>query len=1008
MFVAAALLGAPDPAEGQGVLMLANPHWNITLTDAGYSDFLLDNTPGFEGREYLSGEWGAAVGYQLADGTVVSPLWFERNFVFPDWVTDSNFGVKSPLVQTGLNVDNLPIAQSVITNSHLEITLRHEMLDTVVGTPMGTVRASAGGPGTAIISSRYVLKQTCTIKNVSGGAMSRVQLFQFLHGLNSQHGVYDSRAYSGSLSNFHYDVTLAGVDPYATGTNSSTAGLEDYLGFQASVAPDAFEIGHYGIEGNGLDDHSIGKPSDGVHLSVESNWLTLPYSTRLGTDEFIPAQRWVSGAERWMLGALAAGQSVSLDLILSLRTGTRVATGAGSSGGSNGGSGVPGGVDYSFDDVTGSGSCFAGYSKADETEIATRVAHGEFEPFTFMTPGGPAQIWEVSFTGTNSGAIHLTFAYDPTILPSGLDQSTLCIYHFQGNAWEKLAGTVDLVRHTIAVTTVSLSAFALGVSGGTVYTVSASASPVSGGAVTGGGSFASGASVTLKATAGPGYVFTNWTEGALVASSSPTYTFIAQASQTLAANFVSAGGNVTITTSSQPADGGSTQGDGAYAAGTSATVVATANAGYKFSKWTVNSVTVGSSRTNTFTVTTNRVMVANFKPVYTVVVSADPPAGGDVEADSSKYEPGELAKMRARPQKGWCFVHWTQNGVPVSTDPDFQFNVTANRTLVGHFAFGNMITATPYPANGGTAGGGGVYGVGNSVTLTASAKPGYAFLNWTDNGVEVSQSESYTFDCVGNQVLVANFIASANPGFTVSVSASPSDGGTLSGGGFYTNGAAATVIAAPNSGFGFLNWSEGGVEVSALSAYSFTVVSNRALVANFVTNAPPFAFGGEFFQVAGQSLAINIADLMWSDYDPDGDPVSFAGVDATTSSGLALATNASQILIPASTVADGFTYTISDSYGATATAAATISIITNVTSRAMALDRLPDGTSSVSFAGVPWYWYEAQRATNAAFTGTLQAWPVQAWFDGSIYLWDDFTDLTNKPPQGFYRLRYNP
>lgn len=45
-----------DMAVAQGSLTVANPHWNITMTDGGYSDFLLDNTPGFQGREYLSGE----------------------------------------------------------------------------------------------------------------------------------------------------------------------------------------------------------------------------------------------------------------------------------------------------------------------------------------------------------------------------------------------------------------------------------------------------------------------------------------------------------------------------------------------------------------------------------------------------------------------------------------------------------------------------------------------------------------------------------------------------------------------------------------------------------------------------------------------------------------------------------------------------------------------------------------------------------------------------------------
>jgi hypothetical protein len=45
-------------------------------------------------------------------------------------------------------------------------------------------------------------------------------------------------------------------------------------------------------------------------------------------------------------------------------------------------------------------------------------------------------------------------------------------------------------------------------------------------------------------------------------------------------------------------------------------------------------------------------------------------------------------------------------------------------------------------------------------------------------------------------------------------------------------------------------------------------------------------------------------------------------------------------------------------------------------------------------------------ATNATFTGTLQIWPVQAWADGSIFVWDNFTDLTNNPPQALYRLRF--
>jgi hypothetical protein len=174
-------------------------------------------------------------------------------------------------------------------------------------------------------------------------------------------------------------------------------------------------------------------------------------------------------------------------------------------------------------------------------------------------------------------------------------------------------------------------------------------------------------------------------------------------------------------------------------------------------------------------------------------------------------------------------------------------------------------------------------------------------------------------------------------------------------------------------------------------------------------NNPPVAVGGNFFQLSGQPLAINIADLMWNDYDPDGDVVSFVGVSATSSNGLALATNATQILVPANTLADGFRYTISDGRGGTATGAATIGIITNAAGRALTLDLVSTpGQATVSFTGVPWYSYECQRATNATFGGTLQVWPAQAGPDGVISVWDDFADLGTPPPEAYYRLRYLP
>jgi drug/metabolite transporter (DMT)-like permease len=55
----------------------------------------------------------------------------------------------------------------------------------------------------------------------------------------------------------------------------------------------------------------------------------------------------------------------------------------------------------------------------------------------------------------------------------------------------------------------------------------------------------------------------------------------------------------------------------------------------------------------------------------------------------------------------------------------------------------------------------------------------------------------------------------------------------IGGDGVYTNGTTATVIATPNAGYCFVNWTENGAVVSAAAAYTFTNIVNRSLLATF-------------------------------------------------------------------------------------------------------------------------------------------------------------------------------
>lgn len=72
----------------------------------------------------------------------------------------------------------------------------------------------------------------------------------------------------------------------------------------------------------------------------------------------------------------------------------------------------------------------------------------------------------------------------------------------------------------------------------TQVTIAVSPSPSSGGSVTGGGSFNTGSSITIRATPASGYTFSSWTENGTVVSTSATYSFALNGNRTLVANFI--------------------------------------------------------------------------------------------------------------------------------------------------------------------------------------------------------------------------------------------------------------------------------------------------------------------------------------------------------------------------------------------------------------------------------------------------------------------------------------
>jgi hypothetical protein len=77
-----------------------------------------------------------------------------------------------------------------------------------------------------------------------------------------------------------------------------------------------------------------------------------------------------------------------------------------------------------------------------------------------------------------------------------------------------------------------------------------------------------------------------------------------------------------------------------------------------------------------------------------------------------------------------------------------------------------------------------------------------------------------------------------NQNCSVSVSASPAGGGQVTGGGTFPYQTFVTVSAIPNQGYSFVSWTENGSLMSTSPQYTFQLVNNRNLIANFLQFEP--------------------------------------------------------------------------------------------------------------------------------------------------------------------------
>jgi hypothetical protein len=225
--------------------------------------------------------------------------------------------------------------------------------------------------------------------------------------------------------------------------------------------------------------------------------------------------------------------------------------------------------------------------------------------------------------------------------------------------------------------------------------------------------------------------------------------------------------------------------------------------------------------------------------------------------NSKKLDNSSTWRLVAVDVSGYEFAYWSASeGISFNsasttsqTSPSLNLNNASSGSITAYYR--PKYTLTVNQTTGGTvAPGGGSYGAGSTVTLSAEPSPGYAMGTW--NGVDYSNGTSATVIMDANRIVSATFLKL----YTLATSAGT--GGAVSEGGTYPSGTAVTVSAQPSAGYVFSKWQylsgsswlDYGTQTNPLSV---TLTSNLSLKAVFSAAPVQLSYSGSVFYEAQEN-----------------------------------------------------------------------------------------------------------------------------------------------------------
>ncbi|MBO7143776.1 MAG: leucine-rich repeat domain-containing protein [Salinivirgaceae bacterium] len=295
--------------------------------------------------------------------------------------------------------------------------------------------------------------------------------------------------------------------------------------------------------------------------------------------------------------------------------------------------------------------------------------------------------------------------------------------------------TLQVVSDTQLVATFAIDSF----------TVAATSRTEEFGTVNGGGLYAYGTVVEVKAVPNPHYHFTGWSNGVKTISQE----LVVEQDMAFSAEFAIDSHRLQV--ASADSAKGTVTGSGNYDYGQQITVSATAAAGCYFTGWSDGT----TANPRIITIESDTTVVANFEQMleFSITVVPSDTARGTVSG-SGKYVSGTEATLSATPRQHYLFSQWSDG----RTDNPRTIRVIADATYKAVFVPEQYnVVLSQNNADMGMVSGSGVYSYGDMVSCLAKPYQNYHFVQWS-NG---ETANPYEFSISDNQILTAYFAAGA-------------------------------------------------------------------------------------------------------------------------------------------------------------------------------------------------------------------------------------------------------